>query len=470
MADAGGPAWDADGLRRAARPGPRRPGRHRRSRRWPGSRQVLAAAYAVEQRLGATRNLAVVAALGRHPRPARRAGPRRASSPRPATTACPTCCAISRRSSGGWTGCPATRSGTRQQQDRIARRRRRSTRTCWPALPPARRADDGGPADPLDDRGAAGERLRPGARHPVPGLRAADLPRHGRGRGPLIRRRRPAAATGSARAASGAGRRRRVAAAGVRGRRREAGCRRRALRRRRRASGAWRSGRHRPARASAIGPAASPGRRERGDPDAGAAGDQCRAPGRRPARPRRSPARRPSRRPRPRSGSKPAARHAAAWVPQVVAAAGTSPAAGPQVGDAQRRRRPGGSAAGQRGDHQVSRRTLPVVSAGVGAGNGMMTSARSSVAARQVPDQVVRAALLDQQLDAGVRVVEAGAARRAAARWHRLGVAPSRTRPRRSPTSSCTSCRAVSASARIRRASGSSASPASVSVMLPRAR
>lgn len=53
---------------------------------------------------------------------------------------------------------------------------------------------------------------------------------------------------------------------------------------------------------------------------------------------------------------------------------------------------------------------------------------------------------------------------------HRLGVAPSRTRPLRSDTSSWTSCRAVSASARIRRASGSSASPASVRVMLPRAR
>lgn len=53
---------------------------------------------------------------------------------------------------------------------------------------------------------------------------------------------------------------------------------------------------------------------------------------------------------------------------------------------------------------------------------------------------------------------------------HRLGVAPSRTRPRRSWASSCTSIRAVSASARMRRASGSSASPASVSAMLPRAR
>src|SRR5262245_24759004 len=52
----------------------------------------------------------------------------------------------------------------------------------------------------------------------------------------------------------------------------------------------------------------------------------------------------------------------------------------------------------------------------------------------------------------------------------RLGVAPSLSRPRARPTSSCTSMRALSTSARIRRAHGSSASPAGVSVMLPRAR
>ena len=51
---------------------------------------------------------------------------------------------------------------------------------------------------------------------------------------------------------------------------------------------------------------------------------------------------------------------------------------------------------------------------------------------------------------------------------HSDGVAPTRTRPRCSPTSSATATRAASMSASIRRASGSTASPAGVSVTAPR--
>ena len=47
---------------------------------------------------------------------------------------------------------------------------------------------------------------------------------------------------------------------------------------------------------------------------------------------------------------------------------------------------------------------------------------------------------------------------------HSEGVAPTRTRPRASPTISATATRAPSASARIRRANGSTARPAAVSV------
>ncbi|SCF04174.1 ATP-dependent helicase HrpA [Micromonospora chaiyaphumensis] len=62
MADAGGPAWDADGFT-ALRERVRADLVDTVVEVMGRVRQVLAAAYAVEQRLGATRNLAVVAAL-----------------------------------------------------------------------------------------------------------------------------------------------------------------------------------------------------------------------------------------------------------------------------------------------------------------------------------------------------------------------------------------------------------------------
>ncbi|NES30997.1 ATP-dependent RNA helicase HrpA [Micromonospora terminaliae] len=62
MADAGGPAWDADGFA-ALRERVRADLVDTVVEVMGRVRQVLAAAYAVEQRLGATRNLAVVAAL-----------------------------------------------------------------------------------------------------------------------------------------------------------------------------------------------------------------------------------------------------------------------------------------------------------------------------------------------------------------------------------------------------------------------
>ena len=158
-------------------------------------RKVLAAAYAVEQRLGATRNLAVVAALADirsqlaglvHAGFITETGYARLPDLLRYLTAIERRLDRLRRQ-------PAAGP---QQQDRIAVVQKEYARPARRAAagPPA---GDGRPADPLDDRGVAGERLRPGAGHPVPGLRAADLPGDGRRRGPLSRRgplTRPAAA------------------------------------------------------------------------------------------------------------------------------------------------------------------------------------------------------------------------------------------------------------------------------------
>ncbi len=51
---------------------------------------------------------------------------------------------------------PGNPQRDKQQQDRIAVVQK-EYQDMLAALPPARRQDDGGPADPLDDRGAAGE-------------------------------------------------------------------------------------------------------------------------------------------------------------------------------------------------------------------------------------------------------------------------------------------------------------------------
>ena len=98
--------------------------------------QVLAAAYAVEQRLGATRDPPLVAGAGRHPRAARRAGHAGLRHRDRATAACPTCSATSRaierrldRLAGnpardrpaGWTRCTRCRRSTTSCSPRCRR-------------------------------------------------------------------------------------------------------------------------------------------------------------------------------------------------------------------------------------------------------------------------------------------------------------------------------------------------------------
>ena len=178
IADAGGPAWDAEGFA-ALRDQVRADlvdtvvevvGRVQR---------VLAAAYAVEQRLGRTTSLTLVAALAdiRAQLSAlvyrgfvtETGYARLADLPRYLT-------AIERRLDR----LPQDPARDRTQLARIAQvQQEYDQMLAEPAAGPPRRRR--GTADPLDDRGAAGERLRPGARHPVPGLRAAHLPGDGPG-------------------------------------------------------------------------------------------------------------------------------------------------------------------------------------------------------------------------------------------------------------------------------------------------
>ena len=70
----------------------------------------------------------------------------------------------------------------------------------------------------------------------------------------------------------------------------------------------------------------------------------------------------------------------------------------------------------------------------------------------------------------GMRVVEAAQHRRDQRRCTGSGVAPSRTRPRRSPTSSCTSCRAVVGVGEDPPGQRQQRLAGAVSAMLPRAR
>ena len=188
------------------------------------------------------------------------------------------------------------------------------------------------------------------------------------------------------------------------------------------------------------------------------------SPARRPrrGRPRRTPAPRRARRPRPRRS----ARSRPAGTPRArrragCSRAGTSPAAGP----AGRRSASARAAACPRPPPRPasSRRIGAASSAGSMPVRRQHDQRQVELAVRRARDQLLRAALGHPQLDPGVGVVERGAAPAAPARCTGSAWRPAAPGRGCSPTRSRTSRRAVSASARIRWASGSSVSPAGVS-------
>ena len=161
IAEAGGPAWDAAGFAPAAGRGPGPAGRGHRGR-GPGSprcsprRTRPRPAWAADLP-GAGRG------DRRHAPPAGRADPPGVRRRDRRRGGCPTWSATCGPSTGGWRSCPPTRAVTPSGWPPCTGSPRT---TAGPGRPAARPAvQPGRPGGALDDRGAAGQPVRPDAGH-----------------------------------------------------------------------------------------------------------------------------------------------------------------------------------------------------------------------------------------------------------------------------------------------------------------